>query len=110
MADARSTSSWSGDRRSFTTDDRRRILARDPICRCRGCPDHNGPCTNPSTIADHIIPAAEGGPDDWRLNGQGLCGTSTTGCHGHKTRTEQARGRTRKSRKRPTDNHPGYVT
>lgn len=88
--------SWSGTRRSFPTATRRRILARDPICRWR-----EG-CTQPATIADHIIPVAEGGSDD-ESNGQGLCAEH----HDRKTRDEQARGRARRSTRRPERPHPG---
>ena len=103
------STSWNGTRTSFPPADRARILRRDKTCRCGGCPDHDGPCDQPATIADHITPVAEGGTHDWRTNGQGLCGTSTTGCHGHKTRAEQARGRIRKGKRRPPDTtkHPG---
>lgn len=83
---------------------RRRILRRDPTCRCTGCRHHNGPCASPSTIADHIVPKAEGGSDQ-ETNGQGLCAP----CHDEKTRAEAARGRARRSRKRPTTTkHPGF--
>lgn len=85
--------SWSGDRRSFPTRIRLAVIRRDPICRCAGCPDCGPPCTEPSTIADHKIPHAEGG-DDTIANGQGMCDP----CHGHKTRAEIARGRARPRR------------
>lgn len=88
----------------FPTATRRRILRRDPWCTCNGCPDHPGPCVNPSTIADHITPRAEGGSDA-EANGQGLCSS----CHRHKTQAEATRGRQRKSRRRPTEDHPGLI-
>lgn len=51
---------------------RRMILNRDPVCT--DC------WRNPSTIADHIIPKRDGGPDALE-NLQGLCQT----CHNRKT-------------------------
>jgi len=45
---------------------RRRILARDPICR------HESGCTEPSVEVDHIIPKALGGDDD-PSNLRGTC-------------------------------------
>jgi 5-methylcytosine-specific restriction endonuclease McrA len=104
---ARTATSWSGDRRSFPTRLRLAILHRDPICRCTGCRHHTGRCTSPSTIADHIVPIAEGGADD-PSNGQGLCAP----CHDLKTRAEMARGRARTSkasRLRTPEPHPGRI-
>lgn len=57
-----------------------------------------------STIADHVVPVARGGPDTM-ANGQGLCGP----CHDVKTRAEIAEGRALKSRRRRPDPHPGLV-
>lgn len=93
--------SWSGHRRSFSTATRRRILDRHPIC------NHCG--LEPSTVADHIIPHAEGGTDD-EHNGQGLC----QGCHDIKTQQERTRGLHRASAARPTrsrtaERHPGLA-
>jgi 5-methylcytosine-specific restriction protein A len=88
--------SWSGTRTAFPTPMRRQILARDPICRTCG--------QRPSTVADHVIPWAEGGTHTL-ANGQGLCDP----CHWKKTRAEQDRGRARKSRKRPPPRHPGLL-
>lgn len=97
--------SWSGRRRSFPASVRRRILERDPVCRCAGCPDHEGPCGQPSRIADHVVPWAEGGPDTIE-NGQGLC----PACHDHKTRAEIARGLARRPpMRRPPARHPGLT-
>lgn len=102
---APATTSWSGRRRSFPASVRRRILERDPACRCAGCPDHQGPCGQPSRIADHVVPWAEGGPDTIE-NGQGLC----DGCHAHKTRAEIARGMARRPpMRRPSRPHPGLT-
>lgn len=81
-------------RRGFPTRIRVRIVKRDPICKICGI--------EPSTIADHIIPVAEGGPDTLD-NGQGVCSR----CHDAKTREEQARGRARMNPKRTPTQHPG---
>lgn len=81
---------WAGSHSSgFPPAIRRRILQRDPTCRCTSCPAC-GPvgCTRPSTQADHRIPRAHGGPNTL-ANGQGLC----TNCHDHKTKAEAAEGR-----------------
>lgn len=86
--------SWSGRYVSFPTATRRRILQRDNHT-CRSCGE-------PATIADHIIPLAEGGTHD-ENNGQALCEP----CHDAKTKQEIARGRARKSRTRPAQQHPG---
>lgn len=96
---------WQGSHSSgFPPKMRQRILRRDPVCRCLGCPDHQGAsCTNPSTEADHVVPVARGG-DHSMLNGAGLC----SGCHGHKTKADAAEGRALKSRKRPEPRHPGF--
>lgn len=54
----------------------RAVLAREPNCR---------QCGAPATQADHIIPVSQGGTNDPRTNGQGLCDQ----CHAHKTKREQ---------------------
>jgi 5-methylcytosine-specific restriction endonuclease McrA len=88
--------SWAGSHSDgFPTATARRILERNPVCMW---PD----CDRPSVEADHVIPKAEGGTDD-ESNGQGLC----RGHHREKTRAEQQRGRARKSRTRPPEQHPG---
>lgn len=98
-----STGSWSGNRRAFPAKLRTRILKRDPVCRCTGCTHHDGRCTKPSTVADHIIPVAEGGTDTL-ANGQGLCAS----CHDAKTRAEIKRGLARRpKRRRASEKHPG---
>lgn len=56
---------------------RRRVLARDPLCKMCG--------HAMSTEADHIIPLVDGG-DYSMANGQGLCAT----CHSIKSGKEQA--------------------
>lgn len=96
---------WQGHPRTSTTSHRkwsRAILRRDPICRCQGCKHHDGPCTQPSEEADHIIPWAEGGPLDMN-NGQGIC----CPCHSQKTACEALTARTRYPRNRPSEPHPG---
>lgn len=71
---------WSGDRRSFPTKMRARTPRRDPICvECHA---------RPSTIADPIIPVAEGGTDTID-NGQGMCEP----CHDTKSKKERERAR-----------------
>ena len=92
------STSWSGARIAFPTAVRRRILRKQPVCA--GCR------IRPSTIADHIIPVAEGGTDS-ESNGQGLC----TVCHDAKTKQEAARGRARKLARlrRPEGRHPGLL-
>lgn len=89
-------SNWSGTQQwtGFPPYIRRRILRRDRVCKMCG--------KRPSTVADHRIPRAEGGADTM-ANGQGLCDE----CHAEKTKTEQTRGRQRKSTKRPPAKHPG---
>lgn len=65
---------------------RQRVLREEPLCRT---------CTEAgyverTTVADHIIPKAEGGTDG-RGNYQGLCDP----CHVRKTAKESARARAR---------------
>jgi len=76
--------------RSSTTPDRIRgrqlqrsrlaLLVAQPFCACGHL----------ATIRDHIVPLAEGGPDD-DSNVQPLCAA----CHDAKTQREALRGRTR---------------
>ncbi|MEU6641249.1 HNH endonuclease signature motif containing protein [Saccharomonospora sp. NPDC046836] len=92
---------WNTPRRAFPTAVRARILKRDPICRACG--------VRPSTIADHIVPVAEGGTDD-ETNGQGLCSP----CHDPKSAAERARGLQRWNERRPRQRrdpepHPGVI-
>lgn len=97
-----SNTSWSGQRVGFPPATRRQILERDNHTCVR--------CGAPATIADHIIPRAEGGSDDVD-NGQALCDP----CHTVKTKAEQARGRARRNDRitgrltRPTSKHPGLL-
>lgn len=82
----------------FTPTQRRAILLKHPTCNvCR---------KNPSTIADHCKPVAEGGPTTLD-NGQGLC----SDCHDAKTQTEILRGVQRYNFKRylKSEDHPGLV-
>lgn len=65
---------------------RERVLIEEPLCR---------PClaegrTSATTIADHIVPKAEGGTDE-RDNYQGICKP----CHKLKTAAESGRSRRR---------------
>lgn len=96
MTNPRTTGGWTTGYRGFPPGVSAAILRRDPICRACGAA--------PSTQADHILPHAEGGSDHMS-NGQGLC----TPCHDAKTRTEQARGRARRSLHRPRPPHPGLT-
>lgn len=66
---------------------RRLVLAEEPLCRA--C-DAKG-VVSATTIADHIVPKAEGGTDD-RSNYQGLCRP----CHVAKTAAESGRARRRR--------------
>jgi len=94
----KNTGSWSGTRVSFPPADRAKVLERDPVCRCRGC-KHCTPtgCTAPSDEADHVTAVANGGSDDWRTNGQGLC----SGCHLVKTLHEATSGAAEWRRRNP---------
>ena len=79
----------------------RKLIHKRAGRRCESV-DDNGRCVNPSAVADHITPVAEGGTDHID-NGQALCDPH----HWKKTMTEQARGRARHARKRPHGQHPG---
>lgn len=65
------------------------VLVEEPLCR--KCLAKTPPRYAPTTIADHIIPKAEGGTDE-RENYQGLCGP----CDVIKTAQESKRARARK--------------
>lgn len=67
---------------------REQVLREEPLCR--PCLEMDPPRYTPSTIADHIVPKAEGGTDD-RENYQGSCKP----CHVVKIAQESARGRKR---------------
>jgi 5-methylcytosine-specific restriction protein A len=67
---------------------RKIVLAEEPLCRI--CLAMDPPRHTPSTIADHIVPKAEGGTDE-RENYQGACGP----CHDAKTHEESARAQGR---------------
>lgn len=97
---------WEGQPWTGSAEHRRwvkRILTRDPVCRCPGCKIHPGPCANPSEQADHVVPVSEGGR--WTMeNGQGLCAP----CHLRKSSAEGNRARWhRNPRKRQAERHPG---
>ena len=64
---------------------RKVVLREEPLCRA--CLAMDPPQYTPTTIADHIVPKAEGGRDD-RENYQGLCDP----CSAAKTAKEAARG------------------
>lgn len=94
-------SDWQG-RSTYTPAQRRRILARYPICvACQ---------LAPSTIADHRIPHSEltrqGLDPNDEANGQGMCCT----CHEAKTHAERLAGIARqpRARRRP-EKHPGLL-
>lgn len=59
-------------------------------------------CELPLSAVDHIIPRAEGGSDALD-NLQGICSPH----HDEKTQQEAARGRLRRSGRRPPKPHPG---
>lgn len=65
---------------------RERVLLEEPLCR--ECLKRN--LVVATTIADHIVPKAEGGSDD-RENYQGLCSP----CSSAKTAAEAARAQGR---------------
>lgn len=67
---------------------RRQVLREEPLCRI--CLAMDPPRYSPTTIADHVVPKAEGGGDE-RENYQGACGP----CHAMKTAAESARARRR---------------
>jgi len=82
--------------RGYGTDHERKrkaLLAREPLCR--ECRKHGR--VTVATIADHIVPKAEGGTDDDE-NYAPLC----VECHCEKTSREsaQAQGRTYRQRLR----------
>lgn len=65
---------------------RRMILARDPVCVCRGlegCLHVAGGCVQLATDVDHVLPRLRGGTDA-EDNLQGLC----KACHSRKTVAE----------------------
>lgn len=72
---------------------RERVLNEEPLCRV--CLAMDPPRYTPSSIADHIVPKAEGGTDD-RANYQGLGNPKMCDCHARKTAKEAARARRRR--------------
>lgn len=68
---------------------RARVLREEPLCQ----PCHRAGRVSASSIADHIVPKAEGGGDE-RENYQGICHP----CHVAKTAREAARARWRSER------------
>lgn len=77
---------------------RNRILERDGG-RCHVCGQLG------ADEVDHVVPVAEGGTDA----DQNLAAIHPHPCHTRKTQEEAARGRARKSRKRPREQHPGRL-
>lgn len=90
----------------------RRIIARDPDCRCTGCPrcarsvvhpEQPPYCFRASQEADHIV-AGDNHKDD---NLRGICRP----CHAHKSSGEGIAAKAEK--KRPTgffdEKHPGHL-
>lgn len=65
------------------------VLREEPLCRI--CRAMDPPRITASTIADHVIPKAEGGTDE-RENYQGICRP----CDILKTAAESARARARR--------------
>ena len=80
---------------------RQRILKRDPVCKLQ-IPNV---CTGRSEQVDHIIDAADGGPDeDWCL--QGVCAA----CHRYKSaRRSAARANPGTRVLREKERHPGLL-
>lgn len=70
--------------------------------QCRRC-GYQGTPGNADVQADHITNVATGG--DPLGSGITLCSR----CHAEKTQREAAQGRRLKSRKRPTERHPGLL-
>jgi 5-methylcytosine-specific restriction protein A len=94
-------SSWSGRHQPFPSATRRTILDRDQ----HTCQLSLAGCEGTGTIADHIVPQAEGGDHDI-TNGQAVCRS----CHDIKTKAEIQRGRDRQPRNRRTpETHPGLL-
>jgi len=88
----------------------RRIIARDPVCRCTGCPrchlgvrglPQPGTCQRPSREADHIV----AGDDHRDENLRGICSQ----CHGWKS--SQEGNAAKAAKKKPSgffgESHPG---
>jgi len=90
------STAWAGSKsRGFPPAVRRAILKRDPYC----------PCGAPSTEADHIIEAADGGTHDAN-NGRGMCHP----CHLAKTLAHAtAARRARPTATRTPEPHPGLT-
>ena len=98
---------WEGSTSNgFPANVRRRILRRDPTCRCHGCTAcTTAGCTRPSTEADHVIEVADGGSHH-ETNGQGICHP----CHQRKTLAHAIGKRRAKAaaRWREPEQHPGH--
>jgi len=59
------------------------MLSRQPVCQCnyKFCKHDDGPCMNPSSDVDHIIPK-------WLLDSDKHLQCLCKGCHSRKTRWE----------------------
>lgn len=96
---------WSSSTRRATLPSdwprtRKRILARDPVCRCTGCRRCTPTgCNRRSTDVDHT------GHRDDHSSLRGLCGT----CHAHRSSRQgaEAANTKRGSLNRPAEQHPG---
>lgn len=87
-------------RREWTPAQRRYIHARD-AGTCHMCGRQG------ATIADHVIPLAEGGSSDPDTNGRSICSE----CHEPKSREEARRGyeRHRAQLRLPPEPHPFHM-
>lgn len=108
---------WAGSRRrdglpSWWPVTVRRILERDPVCRCGGCPkcllwkpvgSSQQSCHRSSAEVDHIVR----GDNHKDTNLRGICKP----CHALKSSTEgnQAKA-TRRRPTRPSEKHPGDMS
>lgn len=87
---------------------RRRVLARDPVCTCPGCEKCTPTgCSRPSTEDDHLVPISQGGDSSTVVddNHGGKC----VPCHKHKSRKETEAARWALRPQRPSERHPGMI-
>lgn len=96
-----------GGRTRTTTPEHRRwrtaVLRRDHW-QCQQC-GYQGRPGDGIMQADHIRNVAQGGDQYDPGNGRALCEP----CHQPKTQAEAAAGRAARSRKRPSERHPGLL-
>ncbi|MGW5524120.1 HNH endonuclease [Gordonia sp. NPDC003950] len=106
-------SGWSASNIDIPPKLRDAIWRRDRgICQGCGRKVRKGAKGVAGGSIDHIRNVAEGGERLSRDNLQLLCGNSFTGCHGKKTRSEQNRGKKRRSERGKClddDKHPGLL-